>query len=422
MSVTRERRITVVSADGYQDLPFKIESGMEYADVARKYSEERGVPVSEMTIEVDDEEIDLNDTVRDNEKVLITIQGVHGVRAIFELYDGGARLPDNARPEAGNNVKNILFGRNIIMEPWNNSPYPRMLRQLLDQEGGILYVCDICLRYSPVKEWMELHIQKDGSCAQGNHPPGNKVMETADQKIAIWEVDGGISYDTITSCKGLPASELQNLTKIRTYLGRETFCQNLGLLSRFFLKGKTAIYGPGSFMYYTLTEYENNAWRVRGYFSIEKGTRSNSLACIMVLPPWQDRGFGRLLIHFSYIMGRPPESAPVVEKTPERPLSDLGMQVFLSYWKGAVIDAMHDMLDDNSLTHNTTKDIERLCRITVISKKDILKVLHTSNLMVKPGSATSELRWSELPDRVQRSEVSVFKGSSVFGKRYKPKN
>jgi histone acetyltransferase MYST1 len=42
-----------------------------------------------------------------------------------------------------------------------------------------------------------------------------------------------------------------------------------------------------------------------GYFSKEKDSlNSNNLACILVLPPYQRKGYGKFLISFSYELSK----------------------------------------------------------------------------------------------------------------------
>lgn len=49
-----------------------------------------------------------------------------------------------------------------------------------------------------------------------------------------------------------------------------------------------------------MTEYDDRGFHIVGYFSKEKeSTEDYNVACILTLPPYQRKGYGKLLIEFS---------------------------------------------------------------------------------------------------------------------------
>jgi histone acetyltransferase MYST1 len=71
--------------------------------------------------------------------------------------------------------------------------------------------------------------------------------------------------------------------------------------------------------------------------SADPATNYN-LACILTLPAYQRKGYGRFLIALAYQLSRL-EGRP---GTAERPLSDLGAVSFRSYWQRAVLDVLKE--------------------------------------------------------------------------------
>lgn len=80
----------------------------------------------------------------------------------------------------------------------------------------------------------------------------------------------------------------------------QIYCQNLCLLSKMFLDHKSLFYDVEPFLFYVMTEVDDDGARFVGYFSKEKmSPKDYNVSCIMTLPVRQRQGWGNLLIDFS---------------------------------------------------------------------------------------------------------------------------
>jgi len=110
---------------------------------------------------------------------------------------------------------------------------------------------------------------------------------------------------------------------------------------------------------------------VVGYFSKEKNSPEEyNLECILTLPPYQRKGYGKFLISFSY------ELSKIENKvgSPEKPLSDLGKLSYRSYWTYVILSTLRDY-------KNNALSLRQLSQITAIKVEDILSTLQALNLI-----------------------------------------
>lgn len=229
-------------------------------------------------------------------------------------------------------TKYIEMGK-YEMEVWYQSPYPDDYSRLPK-----LYICEFCLRYMKSHTILQRHSIK---CVW-KHPPGEEVYRK--DRISVWEVDG------------------------KRY---KQYCQNLCLLAKFFLDHKTLYYDVEPFLFYVMTMFDSDGCHTVGYFSKEKNSFLNyNVSCILTLPPYQRQGYGRLLIDFSYLLTRVEGKIG----SPEKPLSDLGLISYRSYWKDVLLSYL-------CATSGSTLSVKDISQEMAIHSYDIVSTLQALGMM-----------------------------------------
>jgi histone acetyltransferase HTATIP len=237
------------------------------------------------------------------------------------------------RPEEIARVKNLEFiemGR-FKVNVWYFSPYPEDICK-----SGTVYICEFCLSYFGNREHLIRHCQK----CKCRHPPGHEIYRK--DNLSFFELDGH---------------------------RQKEYCRNLCLLSKLFLDHKTLFYDVNPFLFYVLTENDAKGCHILGYFSKEKDSLDNyNVACILTLPQHQRKGYGKLLIDLSYELSKRENKLG----SPEKPLSDLGLLSYRSYWSEVIMAVLAESSDVS---------IEVLGRRTAFTIDDILHTLHALDIL-----------------------------------------
>jgi histone acetyltransferase SAS3 len=237
-------------------------------------------------------------------------------------------------------IECIEFGGWEI-DTWYAAPYPAEYSR-----NRVLYICEFCLKYmnSDYVAWR--HKLK---CAAKN-PPGDEIYRH--ESVSVFEVDGRKN---------------------------PVYCQNLCLLAKLFLGSKTLYYDVEPFLFYVLCEYDDTGYHFVGYFSKEKRASSqNNVSCILTLPIHQRKGYGNLLIDFSYLLTR------VEEKTgsPEKPLSDMGLVSYRNYWRLVLCRYFIDTVSSDEYKKEGLS-LKRISDDTGMTPDDVISALEGLRALVR---------------------------------------
>ncbi|XP_041673104.1 histone acetyltransferase KAT7-like isoform X4 [Cheilinus undulatus] len=266
--------------------------------------------------------------------------------------------------EGSNMIKTIVFGR-YELDTWYHSPYPEEYARL-----GRLYMCEFCLKYMKSQTILRRHMAK---CVW-KHPPGDEIYRKAN--ISVFEVDG-------------------KKNKI--------YCQNLCLLAKLFLDHKTLYYDVEPFLFYVMTEADNTGCHLVGYFSKEKNSFLNyNVSCILTMPQYMRQGYGKMLIDFSYLLSKVEEKVG----SPERPLSDLGLISYRSYWKEVLLRYLNNF-------QGKEISIKEISQETAVNPVDIVSTLQSLQMLKYWKGKHLVLKRQDLIDEWKAKETKRGNGKTI---------
>lgn len=247
-------------------------------------------------------------------------------------------------------IGRVRIGK-FILDTWYFSPLPDEY-----QNVDTLHFCEYCLDFFCLEDELVRHISR----CQLRHPPGNEIYRK--DNISVFEIDGALTRE---------------------------YAENLCYLAKLFLDHKTLQYDVEPFLFYIVTEVDEEGCHIVGYFSKEKVSLLHyNLACILTLPCYQRKGYGKLLVDLSYKLSLREGKWG----HPERPLSDLGRSIYNNWWAHRVSEYLLDYSKQirtpekggskhSSQVSSYGKFINNVVRSTGIRREDVIRILEENGIL-----------------------------------------
>ena len=155
----------------------------------------------------------------------------------------------------------------------------------------------------------------------------------------------------------------------------QLYAQNLSLFAKLFLDNKSVFFDVVGFHYYILVYTPRPAaatvpsqkHQIVGFFSKEKiSWDHNNLACILIFPPWQRRGLGKILMGASYELSKREGQIG----GPEKPLSELGKKSYYKFWEARLARVVLGTKTKSTLT---LREVAAQCWLSTEDAAEALK-------------------------------------------------
>lgn len=258
-------------------------------------------------------------------------------------------LATQKRLERKPDIHQVVLG-DILFDSWYPSFYPD---ELVGKELDRLYVCQWCFKYSKDQPQSLSHARL---CPQKKEPLGELIYSQGNH--GIYEIDGE---------------------------EHQLFAQNLSLLAKLFLDNKSVFFDVASFDYFLLVHRpcaltSESASQIIGFFSKEKMSwDNNNLACILIFPPWQRKGLGKILMGVSYELSKREGRYG----GPEKPLSELGRRGYIQFWEARIARTILAMRGKKTMS---VTDVARECWVLPDDVRESLKRMGVLGARRKGGA------------------------------------